>query len=378
MIQNLLITVTDFPPCKGGISTYSLELSCALSKICNVVVLAPGAPDAKRFDQRLPFDIIRTPPIPILRTVAFFLYIPWLLRQKKIEAVLHTVWPTALISHLFYCLMPVSYFISVYGSEILDDKRTWKRRFKGWLKWWRKATLKRAKMIFPVSSYSAKLIKNFGVDNSRVHVISCGVNSRRFRPIKKTDTVNEAKILLTVARLDLHKGHDRVLEALATLKDQGLTPTYIIAGTGDEEMRLREITQKFGLVNQVKFAGFVPDNQLPELYAKADIFIMASRQIPKRLDIVEGFGISFLEASASGIPVIAGNSGGVSDAVRNGRTGLLVDPNNADEIAHAIKLLLDDENLAKRLGDEGRRWAASEMNWDKIANRFHLSISHCN
>lgn len=134
------------------------------------------------------------------------------------------------------------------------------------------------------------------------------------------------------------------------------------------------MVQNFGLEEQVIFAGFIPESQLPAIYAACDIFVMASREIPGRLDLVEGFGISFLEASASGLPVVAGHSGGVPDAVRDGKTGFLVDPDTPEDIASAIKLLLIDSDLARRLGNEGRHWIETEMSWEHVAKRLRNAI----
>jgi phosphatidylinositol alpha-1,6-mannosyltransferase len=133
---------------------------------------------------------------------------------------------------------------------------------------------------------------------------------------------------------------------------------------------LLALATSLGLEHQVEFAGFIPDSQLPEVYASSDIYVMASRQIPDRVDLVEGFGISFLEASASGIPVVAGRSGGVADAVRDGETGLLVDPDDPEEIAQAIKMLLTDTELAHQLGKCGRIWTETHMNWEQWAERL--------
>ena len=296
--MNLLLVSTDFPPNKGGISTYTIELAVALGEKNNVTVLAPGSSNMVMPDRKYPIRIIRTPPLPVIRLAAFFIYIPWLLKRYDIDAVLHAVWPTSLSSHLWYFLFPVPYFISVHASEILDDKRTWCRRTKVLLKRWRQATINKAKGVFPVSNYSAKLLSNFAIEPTKIQVIFNGVNPQRFKPIKTSQSRNCPKTLLTVSRLDLHKGHDHVLKALAILKKQGFTPNYIIVGEGEEEFQLRKITQKFGLENQVKFAGFIQDDKLPKVYANADIFVMVSREIPGRNDLIEGFGISFLEASA--------------------------------------------------------------------------------
>ena len=364
------MVATDFPPSTGGISTYSKEIAKSLLRTCNVTVLALGISNGASDDKLYPFRIIRTPPVPILREVFIFIYLPWLLRRHKIDAVLHAVWPSVLVSHIYDRLIPVPYFVAVHASEILDDQRTWRRKLKGHLKPWRRAALKKAKGIFPVSHYSAGLLMDLKVEKNRIHVIPNGVDPKRFKPKKPRRQRNDPPKILTVARLDLHKGHDRVLEALLILKKEGLTPSYIIVGEGEEEMRLREVVRSFGLEQQVIFAGFISDSELASMYANSDIFVMASREIPGRLDLIEGFGISFLEASASGLPVVAGCSGGVPDAVRHGETGLLVNPDSPEDIARALRLLLSDTDFAQKLGTEGRRWTETQMSWDHVAKRL--------
>ncbi|MCP4252517.1 MAG: glycosyltransferase family 4 protein [Candidatus Scalindua sp.] len=368
--MNLLVVSSDFSPRSWGIGAYTKELSTSLSRGNQVTVLATGIPNAKTFDHGCSYRIIRTPSLPILRYIALFLYVPWILRRYHIDAVLHVVWITSLISHLWYRLIPVPYFVTVHGTEIRDDKISWRRRFKGYLKRWRQASLCKAKGIFPVSNFSARLVMSLGIEQSYIEVIFNGVNTQHFKPIANHQNNNKQKKLLTVARLDLNKGQDYVLKALAILKGQGLTPNYTIVGQGSEEMRLRQMVQDLGLEEQVVFAGFVSGDQLSSMYSSCDMFVMASREIPGRLDLVEGFGISFLEASASGLPVVAGNSGGISDAVQNGKTGLLVNPDDPEEIALAIKRLLIDKSLARRLGDEGRRWTETQMGWEQVSRRM--------
>lgn len=368
--MNILVVSSDFSPRSWGIGAYTKNLSTFLARENQVTVLATGIPDAKSFDHGCRYRIIRTPSFPILRYIAFFVYVPWALRRYHIDAVLHVVWITSLISHIWYWLIPVPYFVSVHGNEIRDDKTSWRRRLKYYLKGWRIVALRKAKGIFPVSNYSAHLVMSLGIEQNRINVLLNGVNTQRFRPTLNQKSGDKQRKLLTVARLDLHKGHDRVLEALSILKKQGLTPNYTIVGQGPEEMRLREMAQALGLENQVEFTGFIPDNQLPAIYTSCDIYVMASREITGHLDLVEGFGISFLEASASGLPVVAGNSGGVSDAVQHGKTGLLVSPDDSEDIASAINLLLTDDNLARRLGNEGRRWTETQMSWEQVARRL--------
>ena len=108
--MNLLIIGIDFTPRSGGIGTYTKELSTFLSRENQVTVLATGVPNTRVFDHGCPYRIIRTPSLPILRHIAFFIYVPWILWRHNIDAVLHIVWITALISDLWSCLLPVALF----------------------------------------------------------------------------------------------------------------------------------------------------------------------------------------------------------------------------------------------------------------------------
>ena len=374
--MNILFAATDFPPMRGGISRYSHELAGALSGgfRMNVVVLAGGTRREDPLPNPAPYRLIRPPAIPLVELIAFFFIFPWIVYRFQIEAVLHTVWPTALISHFWRLLLPIPYFVSVHGSEFIDDTLSPRRRIKLLLRPWRNAALKAASGLFPVSRYGMQLLIDSGFSPEKIQIIPNAADPERFKPSSEIQETGRRQILLTVARLDLHKGHDRVLDAMALLKKKGICPVYRIAGEGDESERLDQLARSLGLEDQVEFLGFIPDKELPGIYASSDIFIMPSREMPGRGDLIEGFGIAFLEAGACGLPVIAGNSGGVPDAVADGETGILVDPNDPVQIADAIERLIVDENLAKRLGCAGRRRVETRLNWNQVGRNLLSAI----
>src|SRR5208282_5617208 len=150
---------------------------------------------------------------------------------------------------------------------------------------------------------------------------------------------------------------------------------YVIVGSGDDIEYLDALAREFGVRKNVVFAGLVSDADLPLYYNACDVFVMSSREERNRRGVLaEGFGIAFLEASASGKPVIGGNSGGVPDAIRDAITGFLVDPNDVDELASKILLVLQEPALAAELGRNGRRWIESEMNWDRAACQLSAAL----
>jgi len=131
-----------------------------------------------------------------------------------------------------------------------------------------------------------------------------------------------------------------------------------------QRAKLERLAGELGVAERVQFLGEVSERDLPALYGLATVYVGASRRA-ERIG-VEGFGISLVEASACGLPVVAGNSGGVPDAVRDGETGFLVAPEDPAAFADAICRLLADDELTRRVGAAGRRAVESYYNWDRV------------
>jgi phosphatidylinositol alpha-1,6-mannosyltransferase len=202
-----------------------------------------------------------------------------------------------------------------------------------------------------------------------VQVVPLGADHVFFRPGVDTTGVREryglgaGRWLLSVARLSRHKGVDTALKALAGLSGRYPDLHYAVVGTGEELEALEEEARQLGVGDRVRFLTEVPDRDLPALYNVAMVYLGVSRLMEQR---VEGFGISIAEASACGIPVVAGRSGGIPEAVRDGETGFLVDAERPEAVAEAVGRLLDDGELRGRLGAAGRRAVETYYNWDRV------------
>src|SRR5207253_8957063 len=155
------------------------------------------------------------------------------------------------------------------------------------------------------------------------------------------------------------------IDALPAILEHAPDVRYAVAGTGPDRERLEKRAQQLRLGDRVRFLGGVGDRDLPAFYNLASVYVGASLRA-ERLG-VEGFGISPVEASACGLPVVAGNSGGVSDAVRDGETGILVPPEDPAAFSDAICRLLADDELARRVAAAGRRAVGAYYNWDRVA-----------
>jgi phosphatidylinositol alpha-1,6-mannosyltransferase len=204
----------------------------------------------------------------------------------------------------------------------------------------------------------------------QVQVVPLGADHVFFHPgvdtaaVRERYRLGEGRWLLSVARLARHKGIDTALRALSQLGDQYPDLRYAVVGTGEELDSLAEEARQLGVGDRVRFLTDVPDRDLPAIYNCAEVYLGVSRLMEQR---VEGFGISIAEASACGIPVVAGRSGGIPEAVRDGETGLLVDAERADAVSDSLRLLLDDPALRARLGGAGRRAVETYYNWDRVA-----------
>jgi phosphatidylinositol alpha-1,6-mannosyltransferase len=203
----------------------------------------------------------------------------------------------------------------------------------------------------------------------RVRVVPLGADDAFFRPGLDTRDVRarygleSGRWLVSVARLTRHKGIDTALQTLSRLRDRHPDLRYAVVGSGEEREALEAEAHQLGVADRVRFLTDVPDRDLPALYNCAEIYLGVSRLMEQR---VEGFGISLAEASSCGLPVIAGRSGGIPAAVRDGETGILVDADRVEAVVEAVGRLLDDPPLRARLGAAGRRAVEQHYNWRRV------------
>ena len=205
-----------------------------------------------------------------------------------------------------------------------------------------------------------------------------GVDIENFHPGDKSEELlkryglSGKLIILCVGRLVQRKGQDVLIKALSKVRGQFPNAQLVIAGSGNYEERLRALAKKEGVAQSVSFLGRVPFEDLPALFRSADIFASPTRERFAGFE-VEGLGIVYLEASASGVPVIAGDSGGSPDAVQQDVTGKVVAGSDIDGVAYALTELLAGAQLRAQMGSAGRLWMESQWSWQVIGARFrHL------
>jgi phosphatidylinositol alpha-1,6-mannosyltransferase len=176
-------------------------------------------------------------------------------------------------------------------------------------------------------------------------------------------------VVVCVSRLVPRKGQDTLIRALPTVRSVVPDACLLVVGSGPHERRLRELAARTGLAEHVRFTGGVADADLPGYYGAGDVFAMPCRTRRRGLE-VEGLGMVFLEASACGLPVVAGASGGAPEAVLEGRTGTVVDGRSVPAVAAAVTRLLSDPALVAEQGSAGRDWVLAEWGWAAQAARL--------
>jgi len=306
-------------------------------------------------------------------------------RRHPPRAVLAArILPEGLVANAVAHRLDVPSVVLAHGEEVnrlLPGKALRKRRrltsaLKRRFLW---NAYRAADRIVANSRNTAELLAAGGIDPDKVAVVHPGTDPERFRPMgKDAELVRRyglegKKVVLTLGRLVIRKGQDMLIRALPRIRARVPEAVYLIVGRGGYESELRALARAEGVNDSVRFAGPADDADLPAVHNLADVFAMPNRLLPGSGDL-EGFGIVFLEAGACEVPVVGGRSGGVPDAIDDGRTGLLVDGDRVEEIADAVVRILSEPALARRMGRAGRRRVLDELTWDHSAERIRLLI----
>jgi phosphatidyl-myo-inositol dimannoside synthase len=368
----------DFPPMGGGIARMMGEL--AMRYPAGTLLVSTGSQDgSEAVDTDLPNRVDR---IGIqssrLRTIQGLFV--WSRRARALAQAFRPrfVWcgnfkPAGYPALWLRRREGIPYGIFLYGSELLLLRERMARSRRKNIA--AKAILRHASVLVTISTWTRRLclevLAELGWDPEHfdVRTIPLGTDPRRFQPgLDTTDVrarygLGEGRWLLTVARLAAHKGVDTGIQVLADLKRDYPDLRYAIVGSGIKLGQLQAFAHDLGVMDRVRFLTDVPDADLPALYNCAEIYLGLSR--PAEL-LIEGFGISFSEAAACGIPAIGGQAGGIPDAVKDGETGILVDSTDPATVGGVVRCLLEDPALGRRMGHAGRRAVERYFNWDRV------------
>jgi phosphatidylinositol alpha-1,6-mannosyltransferase len=377
-----LLLTQDFPPRGGGIARMHGELARRYPP-GELIVSTSQDRDAAEVDAELAPAIIDRLGVSRRLTKTLPGLLLWsrratsLAREHRVRFVhCGNVKPGGYPARWVHERLGIPYSIFLYGADLLSEQHKYHssalKRRSG------RAIFGGAARLIAISGWTRDLaltvLGELGLDGhgQRLRVVHLGTDPERFRPgidptaLRQRFGLEDGGVrwLLTVARLEPHKGVDMVLRALPAIIGRAPDVRYAVAGKGAEREKLQKLAHKMGVADRVRFLGEVGERDLPALYNLASVYVGASRRA-ERLG-VEGFGISLVEASACGLPVVAGKSGGIPDAVRDGETGFLVPPDDPAAIADGVGRLLGDRDLAARIGAAGRRAVETYYNWDRV------------
>jgi phosphatidylinositol alpha-1,6-mannosyltransferase len=349
----------DFPPDFGGLQLLAHRLATCLEGL-EVRVVAPAAAGAAGYDAASGVSTRRAPRAPgpsaarVLSLNAVALVEALRFRPDVVLCVHIVLSPAAAATRRLLGVPLVQYF---HGNEIAGKPRLAARAAGA------------ADVALAISSYTAELIRGTGAEPRDLRVIPPGVDL----PVDPSPLPEPRPTVLTVARLkDAYKGHDVLIRAMPRVRERVPDVQWVVIGDGPLRAPLEALARSSGLGGCARFLGAVPDEQRDSWLRRADVFAMPSR-LPGGGLAGEGFGIVFTEAGAYGKPVVGGNVGGALDAVLDGETGLLVDPEDAEAVADAVSSLLLDRELAGRLGAAGAR-RARELSWAAICARVQAVL----
>ncbi|MBY0388156.1 MAG: GDP-mannose-dependent alpha-(1-6)-phosphatidylinositol monomannoside mannosyltransferase [Mycobacterium pseudokansasii] len=374
-MSRVLLVTNDFPPRRGGIQSYLGEFVGRLVETGShsVTVYAPQWKGAQAYDHAAcaaGYRVVRHPGTLMLPVPA----VDSRMRRMIAEYDIDTVWfgaaaPLALLASRARRAGATRIVASTHGHEVgwsmLPVARSVLRRIGDG-----------ADVVTFVSRYTqARFAPAFG-PGAALEYLPPGVDSDRFRPdpaaraeLRKRYRLDERPVVVCVSRLVPRKGQDMLIKALPAIRRRVDGAALVIVGGGPYLQALRKLARDCQVADHVTFTGGVPGDELPAHHALADVFAMPCRTRGAGLD-VEGLGIVFLEASASGVPVIAGESGGAPETVQHNKTGLVVDGTSVDKVADAVADLLTDRDRAAAMGAAGREWVTANWRWDTLAIRL--------
>ena len=353
-----LIVTRAFPPELGGMQSLMWGLTKEMSKNFMIKVFADYHENHKEFDKKENFSIERVGGIKFLRKIRKAQLINEFLKQNKVQGIIADHWKSLELiktDKKKYCL--------IHGKEINHPKESSlnKRVIK---------VLNNVEKVVANSEYTKNLAIDNGVNKEKVKVINPGVNPAKElnkKSLEKVESLLKTKTprLITVSRFDKRKNHEKVIMALRNLKQIYPDIVYICIGHGDEEESLKKLVEELNLGSQVMFFKDITDDLKNSLIAKSHIFVMPSIIHKKS---VEGFGIAYVEAAQYGVPSLGGKDGGASDAIEHGKTGLICDGNNLDDIYSSLNSMIENKKYFE-LGRNAKEYV-TKFQWEKIIDEY--------
>ncbi|MFE9421872.1 glycosyltransferase family 4 protein [Kitasatospora sp. NPDC006697] len=368
-----LIVTNDFPPRPGGIQRFVHSMAVR-QPADEIVVYASswrGGEETARFDAEQPFQVIRDPATMLLPNPRTARRAAGILRAERCQAVwFGAAAPLGLLAPALRRAGARRLLGMTHGHEAAWAQLPGSRRML------RKVGEGVDTLTYLGEYTRSRIAGAIGPGPAaRMAHLPPGVDERVFHPgsggaeVRARLGLTDRPVVVCVSRLVPRKGQDTLIEALPQVLAKEPEAVLLIVGGGPYLPALRRLAEARGVARSVVFTGEVPWPELPAHYGAGDVFAMPCRTRRGGLD-VEGLGMVYLEASATGLPVVAGDSGGAPDAVREGETGYVVPGRAPELLAERLVQLLGDPGLRQRLGAAGRAWVEQQWSWELLAGRL--------
>lgn len=369
-LVKILIPTADFPPIEGGISTVALHLSRKLAQLGHdVTVVAPYFPGQKDFDAAEPASVLRFRGYGLgwFRLFPMWAACRRLLAEADMIVAINISYGGA-IGYWAYHRHRRRYCVISYAYEFLkfEDTPVYARLLR--------ILYSKAAPVVAISQFTRQQLMNFGVEEDNIAVILPGAepaptpSESSVRAARTSLGLHAGRIILSVGRLVPRKGHAKLIQAMPEVIAKFPDMRLVVVGQGPCEQLLKAEVTRLGIADSVVFAGRTSDDSLAVLYSICEFLVLPSSDGPRGQ--VEGFGLVFAEAAAYGRPVIAGRSGGVTDAVLDTITGIVIDASEPSAIATAMLHLLEHPEVARQMGDAGKARVEQELNWDRFTTQL--------
>ncbi|MDA4890993.1 glycosyltransferase family 4 protein [Streptomyces sp. MS2A] len=376
-MRKTLIVTNDFPPRPGGIQAFLHNMALRLDPERLVVYASTwkrsreGVEATAAFDAGQPFTVVRDRTTMLLPTPGATRRAVGLLREHGCTSVwFGAAAPLGLMAPALRRAGAERLVATTHGHEAgwaqLPAARRLLRRIG-----------ESTDTITYLGEYTRSRIAGALTPEAAARMVQLppGVDEKTFHPASGGEEVRarlgltDRPVVVCVSRLVPRKGQDTLIRAMPRILAAEPDAVLLIVGGGPYEKDLRRLAAETGVAASVHFTGPVPWSELPAHYGAGDVFAMPCRTRRGGLD-VEGLGIVYLEASATGLPVVAGDSGGAPDAVLDGETGWVVGGNDPNASADRITTLLADPELRRRMGERGRAWVEEKWRWDLLAEHL--------
>ncbi|MDX3615264.1 MULTISPECIES: glycosyltransferase family 4 protein [Streptomyces] len=373
-MHKTLIVTNDFPPRPGGIQAFLHNMALRLDPERIVVYASTwkrsreGARATAAFDAEQPFTVVRDRTTMLLPTPAVTRRAVSLLREHGCTAVwFGAAAPLGLMAPALRRAGARRLVATTHGHEAGWAQLPAARQLLGRIG-------EGTDTITYLGEYTRSRIATALTSQAAGRMVQLppGVDEKTFHPgsggaeVRARLGLTDRPVVVCVSRLVPRKGQDTLIRAMPAILAEEPDAVLLIVGGGPYEKELRRLAHESGVAASVRFTGAVPWSELPAHYGAGDVFAMPCRTRRGGLD-VEGLGIVYLEASATGLPVVAGDSGGAPDAVLDGETGWVVRGGSPNDAAERIVTLLGDPELRARMGQRGREWVEEKWRWDLLA-----------